>query len=163
MRNELTPHIDVVFGYLALRLHPDREQARDLCQEVFRAALAGEARMRKVGSTRAWLLTIARRRLADHFRSNGGRVGELTGFEPARADSNERQSGAERVARTLRELTEKERGLLEEKYIDRRSVREMAQERGSSEKAVESALTRARDAFREAYAKLERAQGVRDA
>ena len=37
------------------------------------------------------------------------------------------------------------------KYLDRRSVAEMAAESGETEKAIESLLSRARAAFREAY------------
>jgi DNA-directed RNA polymerase specialized sigma24 family protein len=37
------------------------------------------------------------------------------------------------------------------KYLDRHSVSEISQLLGESEKAVESALSRAREAFREAY------------
>ena len=41
--------------------------------------------------------------------------------------------------------------LLEEKYMDGLSVREMAERRRTSEKAIESALTRARAKFREVF------------
>jgi RNA polymerase sigma-70 factor (ECF subfamily) len=41
--------------------------------------------------------------------------------------------------------------VLRAKYLDGRSVAEIALQRGESEKAVESLLTRARAAFREAY------------
>jgi DNA-directed RNA polymerase specialized sigma24 family protein len=45
--------------------------------------------------------------------------------------------------------------LLEEKYLDGLSVRQIAQRRGVGEKSVESALSRAREAFREKYERLQ--------
>ena len=41
--------------------------------------------------------------------------------------------------------------VLRAKYVERKSVAEIASETNSTEKAVESLLTRARDAFRESY------------
>ena len=46
------------------------------------------------------------------------------------------------------------RQALEAKYVDGRSVRAMAEDAGHSEKAVESLLGRARQAFREAFTAL---------
>ena len=48
------------------------------------------------------------------------------------------------------------REALEAKYVSRRSIREIAAQRSSSEKAVESLLSRARQAFRETFAAMTR-------
>ena len=48
------------------------------------------------------------------------------------------------------------RQALEGKYLDRRSVRDLAQDCNLSEKAMESQLTRARKAFKEAFTALAR-------
>jgi RNA polymerase sigma-70 factor (ECF subfamily) len=58
---------------------------------------------------------------------------------------------AERVAAALAGLPERYEGVLRMKYLDRLSVAEIAATSGETEKAVESLLTRARAAFREAY------------
>jgi len=111
----LVRHLDTVFGYLALRLHPDRELARDLCQEVFRAALSRRGSLRTPAAARAGLLGIARHRpaplgtaqhrVSDHFRGEPGRALELDGHEPATVgpdDRGERLDRAAFVAATLR-------------------------------------------------------------
>jgi DNA-directed RNA polymerase specialized sigma24 family protein len=58
----------------------------------------------------------------------------------------------ERVAVALAELPERYEAALRAKYFERQSVAEMAAANGESAKAIESLLTRARQAFREAYA-----------
>jgi RNA polymerase sigma-70 factor, ECF subfamily len=60
---------------------------------------------------------------------------------------------AERVAAALAALPEHYEALLRAKYLDRMTVIQIADVRGESPKAVESLLTRARQAFREAYEK----------
>ena len=58
---------------------------------------------------------------------------------------------AERVATALAELPEHYEAVLRAKYLDGQSVEEIAAARGDTLKAVESLLTRARQAFREAF------------
>jgi RNA polymerase sigma-70 factor (ECF subfamily) len=60
---------------------------------------------------------------------------------------------AERVATALAELPGHYESLLRSKYLDQMTVSQIAEARGESEKAVESLLARARQAFREAYEK----------
>ncbi len=57
----------------------------------------------------------------------------------------------EAVARALAELPERYEMALRLKYLEQQTVTEMARLLGDSEKAVESLLTRARQAFRERY------------
>lgn len=60
---------------------------------------------------------------------------------------------SERVAVALAELPEHYEAVLRAKYLDQMSVDAIATQRGESPKAVESLLTRARQAFREVYQK----------
>src|SRR5438067_3130424 len=59
----LTP----IFRYVARRI-PQREEAEDLTAEVFAAAVAALPRFRGQCSPYLWLLTIARRKVADARR-----------------------------------------------------------------------------------------------
>ena len=65
--------------------------------------------------------------------------------EPAAAEK------AERVALALAALPEGYEAVLRAKYLDRMTVDEIAARRGTTAKAVESLLSRARQAFREAF------------
>ena len=54
-------------------------------------------------------------------------------------------------------LPERHEAVLRAKYLDGRTVREIVADWGETEKAVESLLTRARDAFRAAYERSDHA------
>ncbi len=58
------------------------------------------------------------------------------------------------VNATMAQLPPHYRSALEAKYVDGRTMREIAQQSGGTEKAIESLLTRARDAFRETFLTL---------
>jgi RNA polymerase sigma-70 factor (ECF subfamily) len=53
---------------LAYRLVGDRHEAEDLVQEAFRSAWKSRNLFHPDGSSRAWLSSILRRRVADHWR-----------------------------------------------------------------------------------------------
>jgi RNA polymerase sigma-70 factor (ECF subfamily) len=62
---------------------------------------------------------------------------------------------AARVAAALAAVPDRYEAVLRAKYLDRQTVDEIAAARGDSPKAVESLLSRARQAFREAYEKTD--------
>jgi len=66
----------------------------------------------------------------------------------------EREETRDMVNITMSQLPVHYRDALEAKYVHGRSVRDMAAEARSSEKAVESLLTRAREAFRATFTTL---------
>ena len=142
-----------VYGYVAFRVAPDFEAAQDITQEVFLAALEGLDSFRGDGPILTWLRGIARRKVAAHFRTKG-RETSLSENDLTRPVRNPDPSATNREARALllslamRQLPETSVELLEEKYLEDRSIKEMAQRRGHTEKAVESALSRAREKAR---------------
>lgn len=71
-------------------------------------------------------------------------------------DVLEREETREMVNATMSQLPPHYREALEAKYIARQSVRDIAAARSTSEKAVESLLTRSRQAFRESFLALAR-------
>jgi RNA polymerase sigma-70 factor (ECF subfamily) len=98
----------------------------------------------------AWLRGIAAGLLRNRFRRRAPPPRVAATVPPADADA-ERRDEAERVARALSALPDPYEDVLRAKYLEERSVADIAAERGDSLKAVESLLTRARQAFREAY------------
>lgn len=77
-------------------------------------------------------------------------------MEPFGDDVLEREETRELVNTTMSQLPPHYREALEAKYMTGRSVRDMAAVSSISEKAVESLLTRARQAFRVAFLALSR-------
>jgi RNA polymerase sigma-70 factor (ECF subfamily) len=87
---------------------------------------------------------------------------ELLGFyarietEPFNDELLEREETRNLVNATLARLPDHYRDMLQEKYVDGNTQREMAERRQLSEKALESQLVRARKAFRETFLALSR-------
>jgi len=133
-----------------------RDRAEEVVQETWLTAVR---RLRSfdpsAGSFASWLRGIAANVLRNHFRREKRRARftrpldcEPTAIEDAREQ-------AERIAEALASLPEHYEAVLRMKYLETRSVADIAAERGESPKAIESQLTRAREAFRQAYLQLE--------
>jgi RNA polymerase sigma-70 factor, ECF subfamily len=60
-------YVDRVYVYHLARTN-SREEAEDLTSQTFLAALEGISGFRRQGSFAAWLFSIARRKLVDHYR-----------------------------------------------------------------------------------------------
>jgi RNA polymerase sigma-70 factor, ECF subfamily len=158
----LDRHFEQVYAYVAYRVAPDAEAARDITQDVFLAACRSADSLQNEAAALGWLRAIARSRVADHFRS-AARRGETLAPPEALAELPAAESGAAydepqvramQVSHVMRALPDDYGDVLEEKYLEGRSVRDMAARRGQSEKAVESMLTRAREAFRETWRRM---------
>ncbi len=107
----------------------------------------------ETGPFAGWLRGIAANLLRNAFRRDRrrGRTESLD-RDLARPDGAlEQRLRAESVARALDALPERYEDVLRAKYLDGHSMAEIAAERGETIKAVESLLSRARAAFREAY------------
>ena len=154
-------HLPGVWRYLDSHLPRGRQATEDLVSETFLAAIRAVASFDPAqGSVGGWLLGIARNKLRDHLR-RAGREGDggQARDEAVEATTAEADQGllADEVRRsvlqTLDALDEEHRLVLEWKYVDSLSVREIAERLGRSERAVEAMLYRARDSFRAAFAR----------
>lgn len=160
-------YLPSVWRFAYWQLGGDRHAAEDVVSETFLAAVDAVAGLDpQGGSLSGWLIGIARHKLADHWRRTGRRrvdpavaVEQTDAAAPDDADPPAMlEAGEQRgeVARVMHALADDERLVLEWKYVDGLSVREIAARLGRTEKAVESLLLRARRAFR---AKFERTRG----
>jgi len=139
-------------AYVVWRCAGLRDLADDVVQETWLTAVR---RMRDFDPQRgpllAWLRGIAANVLRGQFRRKMPQP--LVGDDhPARADiDGERREEAEQIASALATLPEHYEAALRAKYLDGLSVAAIAADRAESPKAVESLLSRAREAFRAAY------------
>ncbi len=136
-----------VYAYIASRVH-DRDAAQDLTAEVFQVALAniGGFEWRGVPFV-AWLMRIASNAIADRWQRSSK--------EPALPDDPlEEQGGDDNIERRamLSELVEAlppdQRHVVVRRFVDQRSIRDIAQELGRSEGAIKQLQFRALQTLR---------------
>lgn len=144
----------VVYGFVFARVGGNAGVAEDIVQETFVEAVRSAAGFRGDSALTTWLCTIARRRLARHYegerrqdvaRSSLTLVADGSGAEPGRAHEVDDRDA---LVRALGALSALHRQVLVLKYLDDRSVGEIADELGRSRVQVQSLLQRARDSLR---------------
>jgi RNA polymerase sigma-70 factor (ECF subfamily) len=145
-------------AYVVWRCGGRRDLAEEVVQEVWLVAVRGIRQFDPLqGTFAAWLRGIALNVLNNHRRKQGtrGMPVSLEVTDPAapapRQDRIDQMEEADRIAAALGALPEKYEAVLRAKYLEQMSVGEIASAWNESLKAIESLLTRARDAFRERY------------
>ena len=154
-----------VWRAVARLMGPPGSDVADVVQETFLAA-ARSARTFDPdrGPLWGWLWGIARRHVALHYRKKDQQRRLLLARAAAdgRPDAADPLLAREAVALvrvTLTELPADYEALLMAKYLDGEPVDRIAVRERSTEVAVRSKLARARQAFREAYAKHDQSAG----
>jgi len=158
-------YLPSLWRFVYTRVGGDAHLAEDITSDTVLAMLTllqssgcddeRHAARTEIQNLAGWLRTVAQRRVSDHFRAVS-RVEHLIqaagGSERSEADPAERQELEESCAavrQAMDGLSDQHRLALEWKYLDKLSVREIAQRWEITEKAVESVLFRARRDFRE--------------
>jgi RNA polymerase sigma-70 factor (ECF subfamily) len=137
--------IQPLYAYVFHRTGGQRELAEDTVQEAFMRAVSNWQERGLPDVPLAWLKTVARNLLVSHFRKL--RPEHLTGSLPDLEDedwSPEQSNGLLMLSCGMARLKKNHALLLEAFYLDEKSVREIAQDFGLSERAVEGRLRRAR-------------------
>lgn len=145
---------DGVYAYVLWRCGNLRDHADELVQETWLTAVRRLGTFEPArGSFAGWVRGIAAALARNHFRRASRRRTQALpeGLAGPAEDDLERREQAEQVARALACLPEHYEAVLRAKYLDGASVDDIAQARGESPKAVESLLSRAREAFRAAF------------
>lgn len=136
----------IVWRYVFARMRRDTHAGQDVLSETFLAAIRSLKNGTAAENVAGWLTGIARNKTADWYRQR-----EKSATSDAEPATQETSSASEVVADILDALPDDERVILEWKYLDRCTVREIAERLGRTEKAVEGLLYRARKAFRAHY------------
>jgi RNA polymerase sigma-70 factor, ECF subfamily len=135
-----------VYAYVAHRVG-DRHQAEDLTADVFREALAGIGKFEWRGVPfAAWLLRIASRAIADHFQRLGREAGNPSG-EPERPAPEQIERSA-MLFQLVERLPEAQFRVIHLRFVEQKSIREIARELGRSEGAVKQLQLRALENLR---------------
>ncbi len=156
-RNDwVTEVFEPVANYVRWRCGGADDLADDVLQEAWMTA---SRRLSSFDPTRAnfetWVGGIAVNIVRNQLRSRNRHRAKFQTLETEPAATESQQpDNTDRVATALAQLPDRMEKVLRAKYLDQQSVREIAQDWCESEKAIESLLTRARQAFREAYERI---------
>jgi RNA polymerase sigma-70 factor (ECF subfamily) len=142
-----------VYRYLFPRCGGDTALTEEITQQTFMSAIENRASYGGRSSPVTWLCTIARNKLADHYRRldrDDRRHLRLVVREIDVADAGTTSiEDRELVMSALRQMPAMQRAVLVLCYLDDLSVSEAARVLERSESATESLLTRARVRLRE--------------
>jgi RNA polymerase sigma-70 factor, ECF subfamily len=133
-----------VYAYIARRVR-DRATAEDLTSEVFREALAGIAKFEWQGVPFiAWLLRIASRAVADHYARNSREVFDekTAGVDPIDLERSAM------LHQLVDRLPEAQYQVIHLRFVEQKSIRDIAEALGRSEGAVKQLQFRAVETLR---------------
>jgi RNA polymerase sigma-70 factor, ECF subfamily len=155
-------YFDRVYAFVISRVH-DRDAAEDLTAQTFHRALEnlGKFEWRGVPFS-AWLLRIAGNAMADRWAA----LGRERGVEAAEVGETFDTDAIENRARLfglVRRLPPEQRRVVLMRFVEQRSVREIAAALQKTEGAVKQLQFRALTSLRETMVKVGRRMGARKA
>lgn len=159
-----------LYRFAVTRLDHDSDAAEEVVQATLSAAIRKLATYRGEAALFTWLCTFCRHEISAHYRRRQRRVPETSLLEDTRevraaleslsaeGDRPDEHLRRREVAKLVRMVLDYLPGrygdALEWKYVQELSVQEIAARLAVTPKAAESLLSRAREAFRDAYAVL---------
>jgi RNA polymerase sigma-70 factor, ECF subfamily len=142
-------HFGRIYAFVARRVR-DRDKAEDLTSEVFHKALANLKTYTWTGAPfAAWLFRIAANTISDQLKRSAREPMNME--DPPEASGGPAQEAAEARARLFRlvdKLPSDQRRVVFERFVEQRSIREIAQQLGKSEGAVKQLQFRALEKLR---------------
>lgn len=155
-------YIDEVYQYVFLRTGFDVSLAEDLTQDIFLDVFKSQNSFQRLCSERTWVFKIAKNKLFDFYRKQYGQKVEIVTLDDQMAQglSDPKQDievsltltfESQQVRDCLSQLPQQYKIALLLKYIEGKSVKEIAQIVEKSPKSVESMLQRAKGAFMKQY------------
>ena len=137
-------HFERIYAFIARRVR-DRDTAEDLTSDVFHKALAGLRNYESRGAPfAAWLIRIAANAVADQYKRAAREApGSAAAPEPATNPNPEETEHRARLFRLVSQLPGDQRQVVYQRFVEQRSIREIAQQFGRSEGAVKQLQFRA--------------------
>jgi RNA polymerase sigma-70 factor (ECF subfamily) len=135
-----------VYAYVVRRVG-DRHQSEDLTSDIFREALAGIKKFEWRGAPfSAWLIGIASRVVADHWKRSGRESGNPSKESEAAVSSEVEISTV--LFQLVDRLPETQFRVIHMRFVEQKSIREIAEQLGRSEGAIKQLQLRAIESLR---------------
>ncbi|HEY5983960.1 MAG TPA: sigma-70 family RNA polymerase sigma factor [Anaerolineales bacterium] len=138
-----------IYRYVFFRV-TDAEVAEDLTSEVFLKAWENLHRYRPGGPFVAWLYTIARNTVIDHYRTRKASISldqTVVKLDPGLDEKVDLQYEVETLQRAMQHLTEEQREVLSLRFIAEMDTDQIAQRMRKSEGAIRALQMRALQAL----------------
>ena len=160
-----TQYVDEIYQYVFLRTGLNTVVAEDLTQDVFLDVFKGLKKFKGLCSERTWVFKITKNKVNDFYRKQYRQCLEPVHIEDdftVSISDPKQDIGAfmdksfksECIIECLNQLPKHYTLVLLMKYIDGRSVKEIATITNKSAKAIENILLRAKAGFIKAYQTL---------
>jgi RNA polymerase sigma-70 factor (ECF subfamily) len=143
-------HFERVYAYIVRRVE-NRAETEDLTAEVFHQALANLKRFEWRGIPfAAWLFRIAANLISDRWQRSGREVSDEDRLQLAEARGAEIEEVERRATlfRLVETLPEEQRRVVVLRFVDEKSIKEVAREIRKTEGAVKQLQFRALTALR---------------
>lgn len=162
--------VDDIYRYIFLRTGLDAALAEDMTQDVFLDVFKGLNGFRGLCSERTWVFKIAKNKLFDYYRKQYGKKLEYVDindplteklYDPEQDAEMLMESALESeiVCDCLNRIPGHYRITLILKYVDGKSVKQIAEIVDKSPKAIESMLQRSKNAFIKEYQSSRKKEG----
>ena len=153
-------YFDRVYAFVVSRLH-DRDAAEDLTSQTFHRALENLPKFEWRGVPfSAWLLRIAANAMADRWASAGREQGHPSP-EPSETIDTDAIENRARLFGLVRKLPPEQRRVVLLRFVEQRSIREIATALQKTEGAVKQLQFRALQSLRETMVKVGKRIGAR--
>jgi len=148
-------HFERVYAYVARRL-ANRAAAEDVTSEVFHHALANLPRFEWRGAPfGSWLMRIAANAIADRWRRGSREQSDALANDPASGEpSQEEIEIRAQLFRLVQQLPSEQRKVVQMRFAEEKSIREIAQALGRTEGAVKQLQFRGIQTLREEAARV---------
>jgi len=142
-------HFETVYAFIVRRVR-DRDNAEDLTAEVFKRALANLRSFEWRGAPfGAWLIRIAANLVADQSKRAGREIAAQSAPEPRTDPDFEDAKDEGQLFRLVDRLPQDQKRVVYERFVEEKSIREIAEKMRRSEGAIKQLQFRALQSLRE--------------
>lgn len=164
-------YVDEIYQYVYLRLGLNKTLAEDITQEIFMDVYKGFSGFKGLSSERTWIFKITKNKLIDFYRKQYSskldfvELGDYVtdNLDDPTQDIEEimiKSFEREKVRACLNALLVQYKIVLILKYVDEKSVKDIASIVGKSPKSIESVLQRAKNAFVKIYTEYDKKEDL---